>query len=102
MEAEFNDVSGGVSLGRLEQVEHGCVDVATILGDFVHTWTGDQPTLGTRMSCADRFVVRVEEVSKPLVVGLVSRNMRTEHEFLKEPGRVGTMPFRGTHVRHRL
>ena len=74
--------------------------VAPITADFFDARTRNQPTFMTRVTFAERLVVRVEDVRVCIVVRVISQHIRAEHECLEEPRDVGTMPLGRAHVGH--
>ena len=85
-----------------QQFEHGCIDMSAVFSNLVDGWSGDQASLGSGMSRADSFVVRVEQEAVHLVEFDVRGMKGFEQKSLKEPGDVRTVPLRWAGVRHGL
>src|ERR1700678_922688 len=96
---QLRDCRGGV---LSQQLLDARVDMLTIGQDCPERRASQKPPARPGMARADRLIIRVEQEIKMIVKDAVPGQMRYEDETLKEPGRMGQMPFRGAGVRHRL
>ncbi len=105
MQAEYDEL-GRVGVAGVDQVVHRVVDVRAVLRDFADRRAREQPALRSRVPRPDRFVVGVEEVRvrriERRVAAALAFGVGREQEGLEEPRGVRPMPFRRTHIRHRL
>ena len=85
-----------------EHLEHGPVDMASIVADLLDRRAGDHASLRARMARPGRLVVGVEQEGIHRVEFDISRVERLEKKRLEEPCHVGPVPLGGTGVGHRL
>ncbi len=102
VQSEQNDIELliGQASGLIEQRAYRLIDMSTILTNLFERWPREQPTVGSRKLLANIVVIGVEEKFETRMKNRVVRVDSLEHEGLKEPCRMGEMPFRGTGVGH--
>ncbi len=89
-------------ISRIQQLEHGGIDVRTVGEDFIERRAREQAALRPRMHVADRVIIRVEQVIEASVETAVSRIEGLEDEALEKPGNVREVPLGRRDIGHRL
>ena len=97
----------GILLGLGDPLADGPVHLAAPGQYLSDGWAAQQPPLGPGMALTDGVVIAVEQEPPAGIGGLVARDegrqLRCfEQEFLKEPGGVAQVPFRGAGIGHAL
>ena len=96
-----------ILLGQGDPLADGPVHLAAPGQHLGDRWAAQQPPLGPGMALADGVVIAVEQEAPAGIGGLIARDegrqLRCfEQEFLKEPGGVAQVPFRGAGIGHAL
>jgi hypothetical protein len=91
-----------VLIGRLEELDHGGIDVPAIGGDLVGAGAGQVAALMAGVPGAGADVIGIEQEGVVGMEDLVALAVLAEQELLEEPGGMRAMPFGRAGVRHRL
>ena len=86
----------------VNEFENGVVDVGAIVQHLVEAWPCQQAALGSFVLWSDRIVVGIEQHLEGRVEFLIAVDMGDQDEGFEKPIGMREMPFRRTHVRHRL
>jgi hypothetical protein len=105
VQAERDDrLDGGPQrgVGTVEQCEHGRIHMHPVGMHLVNRRARHQAALRARVTWAEGFVVRVEEVMEALIERLVAVRMHLQQHRLEKPGRVREVPLGRARIGHRL
>ena len=78
------------------------IDMRAERGDVLAVRPRDGARAGPRVTRTGGHIIRVEEISEPLVEYAVAGKPRDQQELLEEPGRMRAMPFGRAGIGHRL
>lgn len=78
------------------------IDMSAIAANFIQGGARECSPEGSMRVWAQLLVVGIEQKAEPAIEAGIAGQMREENEFLKEPCRMGQVPFRRTGVGHGL
>ena len=102
LETKGDKVGSPLGNRLLKKRRHRIVDVGAIFGDSLYRGARQLAAISSCMTGPGGFVIGVKQKAILGVERHVVVNKMAQHEGFKEPCRVGSMPFCGRAVGHRL
>src|SRR5437764_303193 len=98
VEAEDDKAANIISHAARDQFSHSFIDVFPIFKNLLDGRAAQVAAMVTQGALADRVVIAVKKETEIFVKYLVSGQVLFEDHLLKEPRRMGDVPFCGRNV----